>query len=302
MSKIVVYAIGGNALSDPKNPESTESERILDLVIDDIIDLLEADWRVVLTHGNGPQVGHLMTMDTKNTETMDSWVAATQGMIGHSLSLKLDSRLRTRGRPERSAVVLTRVEVDERDSAFQKPTKPVGPILGMKDNLPADWNVIETEHGKRRVVPSPLPVSIVDTDLIRSLVDLRAVVICGGGGGIPVSNNKGTFRGVEAVIDKDRVSSLLAISLNADAIVISTGIDSVKVNFGKEDERSIRKMTVNDALGLLEDGEFPAGSMGPKIGSLIEAVTNVPKMKAVLCAPGDAISTLREMKGTTIET
>lgn len=302
MSKVVVYAIGGNALSDPKNPDSKDSEEILDLVIDDVIDLLEADWRVVLTHGNGPQVGHLMTIDTENTESMDSWVSATQGMIGHSLSLKLDSRLRTRNRPERSAVVLTRVEVDERDSAFQNPTKPVGPVLAEDDDVPSDWNVIKTEHGIRRVVPSPLPVSIIDADLIRSLVDLRAVVICGGGGGIPVSNNAGNFRGIEAVIDKDRVSSLLAVSLNADALVISTGIDSVKVNFGKEDELSIRKMTVVEALNLLEQGEFPAGSMAPKIGSLIEAVNNLPKMKAVLCAPGNAISTLREMSGTTIET
>ena len=300
MGKVVVYAIGGNALSDPKGSDHN-SDDVLESVIDDVIDLLEADWRVVLTHGNGPQVGHLMSLDSKNSEPMDSWVAATQGMIGHSLALKLDSRLKSRNRPERSAVVLTRVEVDTRDDGFNNPQKPVGPVLKDDAIIPLDWTTKHTEHGKRRVVASPLPVSIVDSALIEKLVGLRAVVICGGGGGIPVSIEDGKIKGVEAVVDKDRLSALLAISLKADALVISTGIDSVKLNFGKENEQSLDSISVELALRYLERGSFPAGSMAPKIGSLIEAVSHVPSMVAILCSPGEAVSSLRGESGTLIQ-
>ena len=300
MGKVVVYAIGGNALSDPKVSDNN-SDDVLEAVIDDVIDLLEADWRVVLTHGNGPQVGHLMSLDSKNSEPMDSWVAATQGMIGHSLALKLDSRLKSRNRPERSAVVLTRVEVDTRDDGFNSPQKPVGPVLKDDSIIPLDWTTKQTEHGKRRVVASPLPVSIIDSALIEKLVGLRAVVICGGGGGIPVSIKDGNIQGVEAVVDKDRLSALLAISLRADALVISTGIDSVKLNFGKENEVSLDSLSVELALRYLEEGHFPAGSMAPKIGSLIEAVSHVPSMVAILCSPGKAVSSLRGESGTLIQ-
>ena len=300
MGKVVVYAIGGNALSNPKVSDNN-SDDVLEAVIDDVIDLLEADWRVVLTHGNGPQVGHLMSLDSKNSEPMDSWVAATQGMIGHSLALKLDSRLKSRNRPERSAVVLTRVEVDTRDDGFNSPQKPVGPVLKDDAIIPLDWTTKQTEHGKRRVVASPLPVSIIDSALIEKLVGLRAVVICGGGGGIPVSIKDGNIQGVEAVVDKDRLSALLAISLRADALVISTGIDSVKLNFGKENEVSLDSLSVELALRYLEEGHFPAGSMAPKIGSLIEAVSHVPSMVAILCSPGRAVSSLRGESGTLIQ-
>ena len=295
-----MYAIGGNALSDPKGSDNN-SDDVLEAVIDDVIDLLEADWRVVLTHGNGPQVGHLMSLDSKNSEPMDSWVAATQGMIGHSLALKLDSRLKSRNRPERSAVVLTRVEVDTRDDGFNNPQKPVGPVLKDDAIIPLGWTTKQTEHGKRRVVASPLPVSIVDSALIEKLVSLRAVVVCGGGGGIPVSIENGKIKGVEAVVDKDRLSALLAISLKADALVISTGIDSVKLNFGKENEQSLDSLSVELALRYLEEGHFPAGSMAPKIGSLIEAVSHVPSMVAILCSPGEAVSSLRGESGTVIQ-
>ena len=242
-----------------------------------------------------------MSLDSKNSEPMDSWVAATQGMIGHSLALKLDSRLKSRNRPERSAVVLTRVEVDTRDDGFNNPQKPVGPVLKDDATIPPDWTTKQTEHGKRRVVASPLPVSIIDSALIEKLVGLRAVVICGGGGGIPVSIEDGIIKGVEAVVDKDRLSALLAISLKADALVISTGIDSVKLNFGKENEQSLDSLSVELALRYLEEGHFPAGSMAPKIGSLIEAVSHVPSMVAILCSPGKAVSSLRGESGTVIQ-
>ena len=298
MSRTLVYAIGGNALSSPTGGNEDDSALVLAKVISDVIDLLEAGWHVILTHGNGPQVGHLMSLDT--SQAMDDWVAATQGMIGHSLSINLDSILKRRSRPESTAVVLTRVEVDEMDPGFATPTKPVGPVLSDKQVMTEDWDIAETKNGPRRVVASPHPLRILDLDVIKSLVASNAIVICCGGGGIPVIEKDDHYVGVPAVIDKDRLSALLAKEIQADALIISTAIDSVRTGFGTEKEVSHSILSISEARGYLESGEFPAGSMGPKISSLIDAVENVDGLKSVLCQPGDAIKALRGDGGTTI--
>ena len=298
MSRTVVYAIGGNALSSPTGGNEEDSALVLAKVISDVIDLLEAGWRVILTHGNGPQVGHLMSLDP--SQAMDDWVAATQGMIGHSLSINLDSILKRRSRPESTAVVLTRVEVDENDPGFSTPTKPVGPVLSDKQVMSEDWDIAETKNGPRRVVASPHPLRILDLDVIKSLVAGNAIVICCGGGGIPVIEKDNHYVGVPAVIDKDRLSALLAKEIQADALIISTAIDSVRTGFGTEKEVSHSILTISEARGYLESGEFPAGSMGPKISSLIDAVEKVEGLKSVLCQPGDAIKALRGDGGTII--
>ena len=237
VAKVAVYAIGGNALSSPNGDDEGQSEQVLAHVMSDVVDLLEAGWGVVLTHGNGPQVGHLMALDQHLSQPMDAWVAATQGMIGHGLALNLDSILSKRQRPERTATIVTRVLVDRRDPGFKRPTKPVGPVLSSKTVMEADWDIAETKVGPRRVVASPLPVEIIDLPVIQKLVDLHAVVICGGGGGIPVVRKDQHFIGVPAVIDKDRVSALLAIKLQADALIISTAIDAVRTGFGTDKEQ-----------------------------------------------------------------
>ena len=298
MSRTVVYAIGGNALSSPTGGNEDDSALVLAKVISDVIDLLEAGWRVILTHGNGPQVGHLMSLDP--SQAMDDWVAATQGMIGHSLSINLDSILKRRSRPESTAVVLTRVEVDENDPGFSTPTKPVGPVLSDKQVMSEDWDIAETKNGPRRVVASPHPLSILDLDVIKSLVASNAIVICCGGGGIPVIEKDNHYVGVPAVIDKDRLSALLAKEIQADALIISTAIDSVRTGFRTEKEVSHPILTISEARGYSESGEFPAGSMGPKISSLIDAVESVDGLKSVLCQPGDAIKALRGDGGTII--
>ena len=179
MNRTVVYAIGGNALSSPTGDDKEKSALTLAKVMSDVVDLLEAGWRVIMTHGNGPQVGHLMALDS--SQPMDEWVAATQGMIGHSLSINLESILRKRSRPESIAVVLTRVEVNPDDNAFDFPTKPVGPTLSDKQVMTEDWDIAETVKGPRRVVASPNPVRILDTEIIRSLLEKSAIVICCGG-------------------------------------------------------------------------------------------------------------------------
>ena len=298
MNRTVVYAIGGNALSSPTGDDKEKSALTLAKVMSDVVDLLEAGWRVIMTHGNGPQVGHLMALDS--SQPMDEWVAATQGMIGHSLSINLESILRKRARPESIAVVLTRVEVNPDDNAFDFPTKPVGPTLSDKQVMTEDWDIAETVNGPRRVVASPNPVRILDTEIIRSLLEKSAIVICCGGGGIPVINKGDYYTGIPAVIDKDRLSSLLAIEMGVDALIISTAVDAVRTGFGTQHEKIHSELTVSEAEKYLEQGEFPAGSMGPKISSLIEFVNGRDGVKSVLCQPGDALKALRGDTGTTI--
>lgn len=298
MSRTVVYAIGGNALSSPTGGSDNESAFVLAKVISDVVDLLESGWRVVLTHGNGPQVGHLMSLDP--TQSMDDWVAATQGMIGHSLSINLESILKNRNRPEATAVVLTRVEVDEKDPGFRFPSKPVGPVLSDEQVMTEDWDIAETSNGPRRVVASPLPKRILDIEVIKALISENAIVICCGGGGIPVVYKEGHYSGVPAVIDKDRLSVLLAQNIQADALIISTAVDAIRTGFGTPEEKSYSELSVDEAKTFLENGEFPVGSMGPKVESLIDAVVNIEEIKSVLCQPGDAIKALRGSSGTTI--
>ena len=298
MSRTLVYAIGGNALSSPNGSDNESSALALAKVMSDVIDLLEAGWKVILTHGNGPQVGHLMSLDA--SLAMDEWVAATQGMIGHTLSINLDSILLKRSRPESTAVVLTRVEVDPQDEGFAFPTKPVGPVLSDRQVMSEDWDIAETVNGPRRVVASPKPMRILDLGVIRSLIKKSAIVICCGGGGIPVVKKGDYYHGVPAVIDKDRLSSLLAIEMEVDALVISTAIDAVRTGFGTEDEEIHTGISVNEAENYLNKGEFPSGSMGPKIDSLIEFAKSRAGAKSVLCQPGDALKALRGDGGTTI--
>ena len=296
MTRTVVYAIGGNALASPTGGGEEESALVLAKVMSDVIDLLEAGWRVILTHGNGPQVGHLMSLDS--SQPMDDWVAATQGMIGHSLSINLDSILRRRNRPEKTSVILTRVEVDADDPGFLFPTKPVGPVLTSEQVMLEDWDIAETINGPRRVVASPSPKEILDLDIIQSLIAKNAIVICCGGGGIPVINKGEHYAGVPAVIDKDRLSALLAIEMKVDALIISTAIDAVRTGFGTESEQTHHTMTVEQANSYLDSGEFPAGSMGPKVASAIEVVENLENVKSIICQPGDAVKALRGDSGT----
>ena len=296
MTRTVVYAIGGNALSSPTGGGEEKSALVLAKVMSDVIDLLEAGWRVILTHGNGPQVGHLMSLDS--SQPMDDWVAATQGMIGHSLSINLDSILRRRNRPEKTSVILTRVEVDADDPGFLFPTKPVGPVLTSEQVMSEDWDIAETINGPRRVVASPSPKEILDLDIIQSLIAKNAIVICCGGGGIPVINKGEHYAGVPAVIDKDRLSALLAIEMKVDALIISTAIDAVRTGFGTESEQTHHTMTVEQANAYLDSGEFPAGSMGPKVASAIEVVENLENVKSIICQPGDAVKALRGDSGT----
>jgi len=300
--RVAVYAIGGNALSDSSG--MVQEDSVINAVMDDIVNLLEAGFRVVITHGNGPQVGDLLLMEEtcmaeRRRNGLDEWVAATQGMIGHSLSLNLEKHLMSKHRPERTAVVLTRVEVDGDDLAFATPTKPIGPVLDDETILEMEWDVATTINGPRRVVASPSPLRILDIDVINSLLDLNAVVFCCGGGGIPVLADIG-LTGIAAVIDKDRVSSLLACEVDADVLVISTAVDAIYRDFGEVNQKKLSTISSDEARQMIEQEQLPPGSMGPKVEAMLHAREFSDEMTVVLCQPGEAISAVRGDSGTTL--
>lgn len=299
MAKLAVYALGGNALQSPTT-EAGSSAEVLAKVMSDVIDLLEMDWRVVITHGNGPQVGHLLAMDEGGAHALDEWVAATQGIIGHQLSTHLQAILHRRRRPERTAVLLTRVVVDENDPGFSWPTKPVGPVLDATTVMSADWDIAETIHGPRRVVASPSPMTVIELDVIRQLVDLQAVVICGGGGAVPVALNDGIMRGIEAVVDKDLFSSTLAVELDAHALIISTEADAIYRNFGQKNATPLHELAVSEAKAMDAEGEFPKGSMAPKVKALCDFAERSSDGRAILCSPGNVLQALRGEGGTVV--
>jgi carbamate kinase len=278
-----VVAIGGNALI-LDGQEGTIAEQYGNAVemAGHIAKLVSEGWGIVLTHGNGPQVGFILLRSELVGDSapvpqlsLEMSSADSQGGIGHILAMALLNALAARGLQDRVAYVLTHTVVDAADPAFGQPTKPIGPFYTDADAAARrernGWQMIEDSgRGYRRVVPSPVPLRIVESGQIRTLVDAGHVVVAVGGGGIPVVEDlPGIYHGVEAVIDKDRASALLAASLEVPLLVLSTGVEQVAVHFRKPDQRFLDRLTVSDARRYLAEGEFPRGSMGPKIEAAI---------------------------------
>jgi len=278
-----VVAIGGNALIlDGQRGTIAEQYDNASETARHIASLVAAGWGVVVTHGNGPQVGfillrsELVPADAPIPKlSLEMSVADSQGGIGHILGQALLNELAERGLPDRVVCVLTHVVVDPDDPAFASPTKPIGPFYTAeqaeeKSSLDG-WTMVEDSgRGYRRVVASPEPIRIVEGAQIRSLVEAGHVVIAVGGGGVAVVETApGRYRGVEAVIDKDRASALLAASLDIPLLILSTGVEQVAVQFRQPGERWLDRITATEAAGYLADGEFPKGSMGPKVEAAI---------------------------------
>jgi carbamate kinase len=278
-----VVAIGGNALI-LDGQQGTIEEQYGNAVemAGHIATLVRDGWGIVLTHGNGPQVGFILLRSELVGDSapvpqlsLEMSSADSQGGIGHILAMALLNALAGRGLQDRVAYVLTHTVVDPADPAFGQPTKPIGPFYAETDAATKrernGWQMIEDSgRGYRRVVPSPVPLRIVESAQIRTLVDAGHVVVAVGGGGIPVvEESPGVYRGVEAVIDKDRASALLAASMGVPLLVLSTGVEQVAVHFRKPDQRFLDRLTVSDARRYLAEGEFPKGSMGPKIEAAI---------------------------------
>lgn len=302
MGKLVVIAIGGNAITQEKQRGTIEEQfENVRLSCDPILDLIELGHKVVLTHGNGPQVGNtlLKVEAAKNIVPiypLDACGAESQGSIGYIIQQTLHNRMKERGIEKEIATVVTQVVVDKNDPKFKNPTKPIGPFYSKEE---AEVLKEEKKHpmvedsgrGYRRVVPSPKPLEVIEKKAVKALIENDFLVITVGGGGIPVIKEDGVLKGVEAVIDKDFASALVAREVQADSLIILTGVEKVAVNFGKPDQKFLDQMTVEEAKKYYAEGQFPAGSMGPKIeaslgfvenGGKEAIITSIDKLKEAL--------------------
>jgi carbamate kinase len=308
---LVVIAIGGNSLiTDSKHMTVLDQYRAAGETSRHIAALVAEGYRVLITHGNGPQVGFILMRSeiAKNVlhqVPLESCVADTQGAIGYQVEQTLMNELRSRGLGKQMAAVVTQVVVDPADPAFQNPSKPIGPFYTEEDarhhQEKDGWAGREDAgRGWRRVVPSPRPLEIVEEESIKLLLDNDVIVIAVGGGGIPVVRREsGELEGCAAVIDKDAASSLIASHLKADLFVISTGVDKVALNFGKPNQRFLDRMTVSETLRYMEEGHFAAGSMLPKIEAAVEFLKNGGK-EVIITQPHLLEDAIKGTNGTRI--
>ena len=286
MSRTAVIAVGGNSLIQV-GQRGTIDEQLANAhaTARKITQLVADGWRIVVTHGNGPQVGaSLLRSERAGGETyrqpLDVCVATTQSEIGYMLQRGLECELRRAGFFLPVITILTQVRVSPDDPAFDNPTKPIGPFYTQKvaeEKIRSfGWSMVEdASRGYRRVVPSPQPLEVLEMEVIRQILELGIIAIALGGGGIPVIVGEDhDVKGVEAVIDKDRASALLASGLGADCLVISTDIDQVYLNYKQPGQRGIKRATVDLMEHYLKDRQFPAGSMGPKIEAAVQFIRN----------------------------
>jgi carbamate kinase len=283
-NSLAVVAFGGNALLRPED-RGTQEEQIARAkqAARWLAEIVRRGSKLVVVHGNGPQVGNILIQAEEAStkippQSLDLAVAQTEGSMGFLLQLAIRNRLESVGVKAEVATVLTEVEVDVADPAFKRPTKPIGPFFTRyrAEALERDlgWTMREDSgRGWRHVVPSPRPVRIMNVNTIVHMLEAADVVIAAGGGGIPVVKGRdGQWRGIEAVIDKDFASSLLACELKANLFVVLTGVPKVSLDFGKPTQREVDVLTVAEAERHLREGQFPAGSMGPKIEASIQFV------------------------------
>lgn len=281
-ARIAVVAVGGNALiRDERHRSIDDQYDTARETVRYVVDMIEAGWRVVFTHGSGPQMGFILrrselALQEVTPVPMDYAGADLQGALGYMFVKALRNEFRRRGLKREAVAVVTQVLVDRSDPAFEDPTKPIGSPMdeatARKRAKDLGWHVKEDPgRGWRRVVPSPRPKAIVDLDVISHLINAGYVVIACGGGGIPViADERGDIQGIEAVIDKDFSSSLLARELKADRLVVATGVDRVALDFGKPTQRWLDRLSLAEAKQLYDEDQFDKGSMGPKVRAVIE--------------------------------
>ena len=283
---ILLVALGGNALIR-KGQEGTIEQQFENLKIPiRQIARLSKDYKIIITHGNGPQVGNLMLQqdccDSVPKLPLEILVAQTEGQIGYMIESTLDEELMKLGIDFRPLVsLLTYVVVDKKDPAFQNPTKPIGPGLSREEINRITYPVLKTSKGYRRVVASPQPVTIIEKREIKKLINIDFIVICCGGGGIPVIRKGRAFNGVDAVIDKDLASARLAEEVGADIFLIATDVKGVMLNFGRKNQKLLRFISLNEAISYTKENHFPAGSMLPKVQAAMQFIKN-QKKKAVI--------------------
>jgi carbamate kinase len=311
MNNVAVVAIGGNSLiKDKAHRTIPDQYAAAKETCIHIAGMVEQGWEVAIGHGNGPQVGFILRRSELSRHELhdvplDYCGADTQGSIGYMLQQNLYNEFKRRGMDKKVATIVTQVLVDRNDQAFQNPTKPIGSFMDeseatdRRDN--EGWSVVEDAgRGWRRVVASPLPERVVECDAVKELISCGLVAITVGGGGIPVvENDEGELEGVAAVIDKDFASGLLATSIGADLLLISTAVEQVAINFGQPDQQWIDRMTIDQARQYLEEGHFAPGSMKPKIEACILFLENGGK-EALITDPENIERALRGETGTRI--
>ena len=308
---IAVIAFGGNALLRPQDHGTQEEQFTLAWKATRwLVEIIHRGYELAIVHGNGPQVGNIMIQVEEAftkipPQSLDVSVAQTQGSMGYMLANQLRNRLNEEQLDKDIAAMLTQVVVDREDPAFESPSKPVGPYYtAYRANLlmqEAGWEMVEEPgRGWRKVVPSPKPLRILGSRLLKRLVEDRAIVVAGGGGGIPVYEDVGGYyRGVEAVIDKDYVASILATDLNADLFIVLTNVPMIAENYGRPNQKWMRSLPVDQARAMMEKNQFPPGSMGPKVQSAIDFVEATGK--EVLITDADSLKQALERKaGTSI--
>ncbi len=310
VGKLAAVAIGGNSLiQDPKHPDVIHQWEAVCQTCTHVADMIADGWSVIITHGNGPQVGYILrraelAAAQVHTVPLDLIGADTQGAIGYMLQQSLDNELRKRGINRTIVTVVTQTRVDEHDPAFSNPNKPIGGFMTEEEarRFEAEgWTVMEDAgRGWRRVVASPKPQAIHEINAIRALITNDYIVIAVGGGGIPVvRDEKGELHGANAVIDKDRASSLIAQTLRADLFVISTGVEKVALNFNKPDQVMLDQMTLSQARQYMAENHFAPGSMLPKIEAAVEFV-QMGGPVAIITDPPNLARALRGETGTRI--
>lgn len=307
MSKVVV-ALGGNALG--KSP--AEQLELVKNTASSLIGLISAGNEVVISHGNGPQVGQINLGMSYAAEHGQSAAfpfpecgAMSQGYIGYHLQQSLQNELRKRGMTKDVATIVTQIVVDPADTAFQNPTKPIGAFYTKEeaDSIAEDKGYIFKEdagRGWRQVVPSPTPKRIVELNSIKTLIEANELVIAGGGGGVPVIETEEGLKGVPAVIDKDRSSALLADNVGADKLIILTAVDYVAINFNKPEQKNLEDISVEEAKKYIDEGQFAVGSMLPKVQACMSFVEGHPEREAIITSLSGLDAALAGQLGTVI--
>ena len=312
MKKIVVVALGGNSfIADETHQSVPDQYSAAERACGHIVPLLQdPDLRLVVTHGNGPQVGFILRRSelaapTLHQVPLDSCVADTQGALGYQLERALRNEFKRRGLARSPAAVVTLVLVDRDDPAFRNPTKPIGSFLtrekAEEHRAKDGWDVVEDAgRGWRRVVASPQPKAILNLDAVKSLLDAGFVVIAAGGGGIAVIEDEaGDIAGASAVVDKDLASSLLARQLGAETLIITTGVEKVCLDYGKPAQRTCDTMTVAEAKRYMAEGHFPPGSMLPKVQAVVDFLEGGGK-EAIITDPAHLAAAMAGRGGTRI--
>lgn len=311
MKNLALIAIGGNSLiKDPEHMTVLDQYRACGETSEHIAGIVQNGFKVVVTHGNGPQVGFILLRSELAKEVLhrvplDTCGADTQGAIGYQIAQTLTNELRRRGLPKTVLAVVTQTVVDADDPGFQNPSKPIGPFYSRETAAEHQskhgWIMAEDAgRGWRRVVPSPVPLEIIEESSIRTLLEQDILVVAAGGGGIPViRNHTGDLEGVAAVIDKDRSSCLLAKNLGAEIFVMSTAVPRVAINFGRPNQQELDRITVAEARHYLGEGQFPAGSMGPKIEAAIDFLEHGGQ-RVIITEPELLEEALRGQAGTQI--